>query len=193
MTEEHKSEEIKQIALAQGWKAQVEPKFELYDTSGDINDIVWHLYALRNKETLHVVWRGNRLESGQYVYGDYRLKLWWRVEVINVLKGKPDPTKFHKKEKEYIQSYEEIVETRSVPWDADSPAIDIMLAVIKKEVKWVRKIDGVVCTAVVDVDLKEKGSAKHFRVYEGKNGRVLEWADTLGFHAVALDQIIDVD
>lgn len=187
---EHKSDALMHAALANDWKAEVVTHMELYDVSGDISDIMWHLYAMRGKETLHVVWRGNRLERGLYKYGDQTVKLWWKNEVVKFITGKADPARFMKRANMVISDNDELA--RSLPWEHDSPAIDIMLAVIRREIRWIRKFDGKVCSAVVDVDLKEKGSAKHFRVCEGKSGRVLEWADALGFHAVGLDQIIDV-
>lgn len=182
---EHKSERIRQVALANGWKCEIQTNMDQFEKSGNLQDIHWHLYAKRDSQTIHIVYVGNRLEGGLYKYGDRSIKLWWKYEVIKVLTEKPDPAKYRKK------SDDDTVD-RAVPWDNDSPAMDIMLAVIRKEVKWVRKLDGSVCTAVVDVNLKEKGSAKYFRISEGKNGRVLEWADAMGFHAVALDQIISV-
>jgi hypothetical protein len=184
----HKSETLKQVALLEGWKAEVQTKLDRFNQSNDLNDIEWHIYAMREKETIHAIYLGDRFERAIYKYGDHVLKLFWRWEVIKLLTGKPDPAKFHRN----IPIGEGAPLERSVPWEHDSPAVDIMLAVLRKEIRWIRKFDGQICTAVVNVNLKERGSAKHFRVYEGKKGRVIEWADALGFHAVAIDQIIDV-
>lgn len=174
MNDEHKSEKIKQIAIQNGWKCQVVPRFDVFDTTGDVSDIIWDLYALRGKETISVSWHGNRLESGLYVYKDYRRTLWWKTEVVKFLGQDPK-------------------DAGPIPWEEDAPAFDILLAVVNRKIKWVRKLDGQECEALVDVNLSEPGSAKHFRIHSTKSGRrVLEWTDSLGFHAVGLDQIIEV-
>lgn len=190
MKEEHKSTEILRAATKYGWKAEVRTDLSVYDKTKQINDVIWNLYAMRGKETLKAIWNGERFDQANYVYGDHRRKLWWPVEVTKLLAGRPDPKKYRRKDTEV--SYEEVIEDRSVPWKDDTPAMEVMLAVIRKEISWVRKFDGQVCSAFVDVDLKEKGSAKHFRVYDHQNGRMLTWADALGFHTVAINQIIHV-
>lgn len=192
MTEEHKSEEVLRVAIKYEWTAEIRTDLSVYKRTEDIRDIIWNVYALRGKETLKVTWTGDRFTHATYVYGDLRRKLWWPIEVKKLLAGRPDPRKYRRKDSPNIASYDEIVEQRSVPWSDDTPATEIMIAVVRKEIRWIRKIDNQVCSAVVDVDMAEKGSAKHFRVYEHKNGRMLTWADALGFHTVALDQIIDV-
>lgn len=186
---EHKSEFIKQVALANGWKAEVVTDVDEFQISGDIRDIIWHVYAMRGRETMHVTYIGDLFEKGIYKYGAQVAHLSWRYRVMKFITGQPDPKKFIRNNEPALA---EDAIARNVPWERDTPAIDILLEVMKKEITWVRKFDGQVCTAVVDVNLKERGSAKHFRVYESKTGRVLEWADALGFHAVALGQIIDV-
>ena len=191
MSDEHKSEQFRRTAIKYGWDADVRTDLSVYKRSQDINDVLWNVYALRGKETLKITWTGDRFTQASYVYGDLRRKLWWPTEVSKLLAGKPDPRKYRRKDSE-IASYDEMVEHRSVPWSEETPAMDVMMAVLRKEITWVRKIDNQVCSAFVDVDLKEPGSAKHFRVYEHKNGRMLTWADALGFHTVALDQIINV-
>lgn len=185
----HKSEALLQIALSNGWKAETLTDVHKFNETNNLKDVIWHLYAQRERETIHVLWEGNRLAGGLYKYGDHTVKLWWKNEVVKFLTGKPDITKFYRHSNEVASADDEY---RSVPWENDTPAVDIMLAVVRKEVKWIRKIDGQIRSAFVDVNLQEPGSAKHFRVYESKHGRVLEWADALGFHSVALDQIIDV-
>lgn len=192
MNDEHKSEHFKRLAVENGWKADVRTDLSVYKDTKDICDVIWNVYAMRGKETLKITWTGDRFTQANYVYGDHHRKLWWPVEVSKLLAGRPDPRKYRRKDSDLAVSYEEMVQQRCVPWEPDAPASEIMLKVVKKEIKWIRKIDGQVCSAFVDVDLKEKGSAKHFRVYEQKNGRVLTWADALGFHSVALDQIIEV-
>ena len=190
---DHKSEKVKDAAIEKGWEVQIVTKLDAFEMTQDVNDIEWHLYAMRNKEEyLHVIWIGDKMESGFYTYRNYRRKLWWRTEVIKVINSTPDPTKMRGLCKKY--SDEEIPNVRNVPWDDDTPAVDIMLAVINRTVKWIRKFDNEICEQLVDVNLGEKASAKHFRVYSTNAGRrVLEWADALGFHAVGIDQIISVE
>jgi hypothetical protein len=170
----HKSERLKKVALENNWNAEVVPNFDQFDTSGDYNDITWTLYALRGQETIKAVWYGNRLDSGLYTYGDTRRKLWWKTEILKYLNGEE--------------------KGGEVTWNDDTPAIDIMRAVINRKVTWIRKIDGSELDARVDVNLKEPASAKGFRVYTAKTGRrILEWVDSIGFHSVALDSIISVE
>lgn len=182
----HKSEHVRQAALSAGWKAEVKTNLDEYEKTGNVKSIIWNLYLLRDHETIHIAWEGNRFLGGLYKYGDHTVKIWWRNELFSFINGKPNPAKRLKK------AVDEDTVTRSVPWEHDSPAMEIMIEVLRKEIRWIRKLDGSICSAIVDVNLSDKGSAKHFRIYDGKNGRVLEWADALGFHAVALDQIIDV-
>jgi hypothetical protein len=64
---------------------------------------------------------------------------------------------------------------------------------MNRDITWIRKIDGEVCSATVHVNKQSKSALKYFRVYETpKDTRVLEWTDETGFHAVGLDQIINV-
>lgn len=192
MTDDHKSEEVMNIARQNGWAAEIMTDLTEFNRTKKVNDVVWNLYAIRGLEILKASWIGDRFDQANYAYGDHRRKLWWPVEVTRLLAGRPDPRKYRSKDSDYIQSYEAIMEGRHVPWDEDAPASEIMQAVARREIRWIRKFDGQVCSAFVDVNLKEKGSAMHFRVSEHRNGRTLEWADSLGFHTVALNQIIDV-
>lgn len=190
---EHRSEAVRLAAIQYGWEAVVQTTFEIFDSTQDINDIMWHLYAKRDLETLRLSWRGDRYENGLYVYGDYRLKVWWRTEAMKLIAGQPNKSKFRSNGKVSLTE-EEKEQSRKVPWKDDTPAFDIMLAVINKKVEWTRKIDGVIQEARVDVNLKEPASAKGFRVYVAKSGRrILEWVDSVGFHSVGLDQIISVE
>ena len=185
----HKSEDIKQIALANGWKAEAYPDLTEFDISGNPSDIVYKLYGIREDENIKVVWTGNLQTECVYTYGDYRLTPARLAGVLRLLKGRPDPNKAKK-----IADPKKIEEIANVPWEPDSPAFDIMLATVGKNITYVKKMTGEVCQLRVDVDLKEKGSARNFRVYETQSGRrILEWADTLGFHAIGLDQITRVD
>lgn len=185
----HKSERLLEVAASHGWKAEVKADVHKYNETKDHHDVIWHLYGIRDKESIHVIWEGNRLAGGLYKYGDHTVKIWWKNEAIKLLIGKPNPAKF-RVHGNIVASTGKL--SHSIPWNNDSPASEIMLAVARKEIKWVRKIDGQVLSAFVDVNLHEQGSAKHFRVYDSNHGRVLEWADAEGFHSVALDQIIDV-
>jgi hypothetical protein len=179
---EHKSEQVMQIALASGWKAQVKP---VIPENLNADEIEWHLYAVRNQETFHVLWIGDRQTEAVYGYGDYRLYPARRAAVIKILKGRPDPKKLNKEETELL------LEDRVLPWSQDSPAMDIMRAVLGRQITWVRKLDGEICSAVV-VKSSNLGN-KWFKVYDHANGRRLDWLDFEGFHTVAIEQIIGVD
>lgn len=182
---EHKSERIRNSALENGWKAEVIPKLHRYEKSGDLTDIEWHVYAMRDKETIHVLYLGNRFTSSTYTYGGYKLYPARSGSVLRLLAGKPDPRKLEGSKPENL------LEHRSLPWEDDSPAMEIMLAVLGKTVTWVRKIDGEVCSG--HVDKATNSGKKYFRLYESKAGRrILDWQDREGFHSVGLDQIIDV-
>lgn len=182
---DHKSERLKKAALHHGWKAQIVPKLEQYEKTNNPNDIQWHFYALRDKETIHVIYHGNRFYSGAYTYGGYRLNPARSGSVLKLLAGKPNPRKLERSEPE------KLLETRQLPWSDNAPALDIMLAVLGKSLTWVRKIDGEVVTGYVD---KATNVGKpYFKISETKTGRrILEWQNREGFHAVGIEQIIDV-
>lgn len=183
--DEHKSERIKQAALKHGWKSEVVPKLEKYEKSGNPADIEWHVYAMRGKETMHVLYIGNRFISSTYSYGSWKQYPARSGGVLKLLAGKPDPRKLEGTNAELL------LESRALPWNDDTPALDIMLAVLGKTISWVRKIDGEVCTAHLDKTTNLGKS--YFRVRETNQGRrILEWQDREGFHAVGLDQIITV-
>ena len=182
---EHKSERIKQAALHNGWKAEVVPKLERYEKSGQPEDIEWHVYAMRDKETIHVLYLGNRFVSSTYSYGSHKQYPARSGGVVRLLEGKPDPRRLEGSDPEVL------LNTRHVPWGDDSPALDIMVAVLGKEVTWVRKIDGEICSGYVDKAINL--GKPYFRLSQSKAGRrILEWQDREGFHAVGLDQIINV-
>lgn len=182
---EHKSERIKKAALAHGWKTEVVPKLSGFDKSGDVNDIEWHVYAMREKETIHVLYIGNRFVSSKYTYGTHCQYPARSGGVLKLLTGRPDPRRLG------ASDPEQLMESRSVPWDSETPALDIMLAVLGKTITWVRKIDGEVCTAHLDKSTNLGKS--YFRVTQSKTGRrILEWQDREGFHSVGLEQIIDI-
>lgn len=185
----HKSEEIKQIALANEWKAEVYPDLSEFDISQNPSDILYKLYGIREQENLKVVWRGNLQIESLYTFGDYTLKPARLAGVLRILKGKPNAHKAIRR-----ADPDKVEEIMTVPWESDSPAFDIMLSVVRKTVTWCARMTGEIKTSFVDVDLREPGSARNFRVYDAPSGRrILEWADSFGFHAIALDQIINVD
>lgn len=176
---EHKSERMMQTALANGWKAQI--KVEIPE-NGQANEIVWVLYAIRDKESLRVWWTGELQTGAVYAYGDYRKYPHRKAGVLKLITGTPNPGKLQKIDVEEI---------RSISFNMDSPAIEILLEVLGKTVTWVRGFDGEILNGFVE---KETNLGKpYFRVYSASSGRrILEWQDREGFHAVGLDQIISV-
>lgn len=186
MEKEHKSERIKRAALAHGWKADVVPKLHRYESSGDPGDIEWHVYAIRGKETVHVMYLGNRFVSSTYSYGNYKQYPARSGSVLKLLAGKPDPRRLEGTDPA------QLMESRSVPWDDETPALEVMLAVLGRTITWVRKMDNEVCSAHLDKSTNLGKS--YFRVTQTKSGRrILDWQDREGFHSVGLDQIIEVD
>lgn len=179
----HKSNDLQQICLAHEWKAQIKPEIP---PGAKPEEIVWNLYALRGKETLHVTWLGNRMQGATYTYGEtYCLKLNWRNQVLKLITGKPDPRKLKG------DNTEKLMADRYVPWDAETPDEKIIAAVIGCKISWIRSIDREICDATIPPDR----TRKHLRIIESppNSGRkVLEWADPFGFHAVRLDSIIEV-
>lgn len=184
---EHKSELMKQTALANGWKAEIIPDLSNFNTTGDPDDIVWNLYAMRGLEALHVVFTGDRQTNAVYKYGEhFRTTPARRAPVLKLLTGQPDPARLKGQE-----SAENLLESRSVPWDEDSPAIDILLACLGKEVTWVRRIDGEILSGYIPRESNQR--SRNYRVYASKLGdRFLEWTNTEGFHTVRLDAIVSV-
>ena len=184
---EHKSEKMLKFADENGWKTQIKPTIP---ESKKYDEIVWDLFCVRGQETLHVRWVGDRQVEAVYTLGGYTQKPARAGAVQKLMAGKPDPKKLDQDETALL------LEDRSVPWVHDTPAVEILLAVMHKQIHWIRKMDGVVCDAVVDVNTHSAASMKYFRVYTSprdSENRVLEWADGLGFHTVALDQIVQVD
>jgi len=187
MSDEHKSAELVEIAEEHGWRTQVVPKFsEDFDREPSADKILWHFYGLRGSETLHVIYQGDRmLEENVYTFGSYKRYPQRRVAIVELLTGQPDLTK----NKETIP--ELLLENKTVDFSSDTPAMDIMLAVLGKEIQWVRKLDGSVCDAYIPKS-SNLGS-KYFRVYNHPtNGRYLEFVNGEGFHTVRLDQIVSV-
>jgi hypothetical protein len=185
---EHKSERLMQTALAHGWKAQV--KTEIPENL-DANEIVWNLYCVRRMETMHVEFLGNRQIGATYAYGPYyRLAPSCRSVVVRLLTNLPDPRKL-KLQVDDVQT--EMDTLRNVPWTHDAPAIEIMLAVLDKDIAWVRKMDGEICRGTITK--RSNLGSKHFRVYESppqSGQRVLDWMDREGFHTARIESIIEV-
>lgn len=185
---EHKIERLMQTALAEGWKAQI--KTDIPEDM-DVSQIIWDLYCVRKQETMHVQYLGNAMQEGRYTYGKhYSLYPTHKAAVENILTSTPDPRNLRIKVEDI---HEELEELRSVPWVADSPAIEIMRAVIGKDIIWVRKLDGQICRGTVSKH-SNLGS-RYFRVYHSppdSDQRTLDWVDLEGFHSVRLDSIVEV-
>lgn len=188
----HKSEDMKQLCLSHGWKAEVYPDLEEFDLTGDPETIRWKLYAIRGEEdaqeTLKVEWKSDLQTGCIYTYGEhYRLTPARKAPVIRLITGTPDPKKLK------IPGAPDPDQPHWGEMVADWAAFDIMLDVVGKRIYWVQKLTGEEKDARVEVDLREPGSARNFRVYEAPSGRrILEWADSLGFHCVGIDQIFKV-
>jgi hypothetical protein len=179
---EHKSERMMQTALAHGWKAQIKPTIP---PSNLYEEIIWDLYCVRESETLHVQFIGNKQTESTYTFYDKLTHPAHRAAVVKILIGSPDIKNLSK------ENLKQALETRILPFTADSPFIEIMLAVLDREVKWVRRIDGELMSGVVERSTNL--GKKYFRIYESKAGRrILEFQDREGFHAVALEQIVEV-
>lgn len=174
-----------QTCLANEWKAQVKPEIPV---SGNPDEYVWKLFALRGKETLAVTWTGNKLTGATYTYGEHhRLTLTWRNQVAKLITGKPNPRRLRLQD----STDEQLDEMRYVPWAPETPAEKILAEIQGRTITWIRTIDRFVCTAYVPPDRDRRFN----RVIESppNSGRkVLEWTDHTGFHAVRLDAIIDV-
>jgi hypothetical protein len=180
----HKSTELRDLAIKNGWEATVLP-----DTKTD--PITWNVYAKRviedKTETLHVKYVGDLQKSAVYVYGDLRLLPARRAPLLRLITGKPDPRRFVK------SSVVKAEPLRTVPWDCDSPAVVILRGVLEKEITYVRSFDGEEKTLYVPGTNR---TSKHFRVIESpphSGRRILEFTSpTGGFHAVALERIVNV-
>lgn len=194
--EPHKSEEMASIAIENGWEAVTTVDISEYEISENPFDIIWKLYAKRDLETLVVIWRGEVQIEAKYNYGDYWLFPAWRGGVLRLIKGKPDPKKLSSKDKGRPSDriYEEILKEREVPWAHDDmPAFDILLAVLDKEIRWVHKgLFGV--RERKEFCPKESNLGKEsFKVHTATNGkRILNFANSFGFHACYIEDILEV-
>lgn len=179
----HKSEAMMQECLANEWKAQVKPEVTGAFIAEGLPEIYYRLYAIRGNETLIVEWRNNLMQGASYTYGsNYSLKLNWKNQVMKLVTGKPDPKRLDVAEAE---------ESKYVPWDTETSDEDVIASVKGCTISWVRSIDKEVCTAMVPID-RERQSLKVSRAKSDPSKRFLEWVDPFGFHAVYLDQIIQV-
>lgn len=187
MSDEHKSAELVKIATENGWQTQVVPKIpDDFNDKPDANRIEWNFYAKRGDETLHVVYRGERmLEDNVYTFGSYRRYPQRRVAIVKFLTGKPDLSK------NKDAPAEQLLENRNVEWTKETPALEVLLAVLGRQIQWVRRIDGELVEA--HIPRQSNLGSKYFRIYEhSTNGRYLEFINYEGFHTVALDTIVNV-
>lgn len=191
-------ETLKEIALEYGWEADTIPDLSEYKISENPSDIIWRLYAKRDMETIVVEWRGLQQVKAQYNYGDYWKYPAWRGGVIALLKGKPDIKKFSAKEKgKFVpETYEELIKTRKVPWESDDcRAFDILVPVLDSELHWIAQSPMIDSFKLrTERCPKESNLGKsHFRVYTTSKGlRVLEWANSFGFQACYVHNILEV-
>lgn len=197
----HKAERMEKIANENYWDTELSIDFpEEPSEIPNISDIVWKLHCSRKEEDektgeviaeeiLDITWIGNRQEEALYKYGNLIKYPTHKAAVMALITGEPNLSDYTcpaDARPELLLRY------RQIPWDSDAPAFEILKKIANKSIKWVRRIDGEVCEGYVAIDFKEPGSLKHFRIFDSKSGRTLEWSDRFGFHAVALDQIISV-
>lgn len=195
--EPHKSDTMADEAIEYGWEVVTTVDVSAFEVTGDVNDIVYKLYGKRDKETLVVIWQNEVQTSASYNYGDYWLYPHWRGGVLKLIKGTPDPKKFSVNDKGKLseKSYEELRKDRDVPWDDDyeSPAFDILLAVLGKDIRWVHNgLFGI--KERNEFCPKESNLGKEsFRVHTATNGkRILNFANSFGFHACYIEDILEV-
>lgn len=197
---EHKSERLKKVAEKNNWKAAIKPDLDQFEVSGDVDDIIWELYCIRQDETIKAVWKGDRFQESTYSYGEYRRYPARSGGVIRLLEGKPDPKKFGgtSSQRNPAATYEELVRQRNVPWDdvENVPAFDVLVSVVGKDITWVRKnqfIDGGIEIKTQSCPKESNLRKSHFRLKTTSAGkRVLEWGNSFGFQACYLADIIDV-
>lgn len=188
--DQHKSEIMMEAAIQYDWKAQIKPTIP---DSKRYDEIVWDLYCVRDQETLHVQWTGNRLTDATYAFCGSKTKPTHKAAVLKLIEGQPSLKKIAKKSQTNgnVEKLDEIKQL--VPFDPnESPALDVLKSVIGRDITWIRKFDGELCTGFVP-RLKDT-NPKYLRVIQARTTgrRILEWSDAEGFHAVALEQIIQV-
>ena len=177
----NKVEDLQNIAAQMGWKTQIVP--EIPDEN-DASKIEWRLYCLRDKETMYVLYIGKAFQEAKYTYGDYSYSPPRSGAVRKLLVSEPDP-------KRLANSGQHLLDNRSVPWDSEASALEIMVATLGANITWVRTWDKETESSFIS---KEKNlGSKHFCVKTTKSGnRNLCWVDNFGFRAVNIDSIVDV-
>lgn len=191
MSEEHKSERIRAVAISNGWESVVAPDLEEFTDTGNVADIQWVLYCKRDDETIKAVWKGDRFQTSTYTYGAYRLYPARSGSILRLLQGQPDPRKFAVVNPNATQPQNGEI-PRNVPWDDDEEvtAFTVLTSVVNKTITWkgmAGNAKSEFCPA--DGNLRKA----HFRVKTTNAGkRVLEWANNVGFNACYLDSIIDI-
>jgi hypothetical protein len=192
----HSADSMCLEAKEAGWEAAVIVDVDEFEISGKYNDIIYKLYAKRDKETLFVEWRGNSQTSAHYAYGDYHLYPAWRGGVIKLLQGRPDPKKFSDKDKGQHSetTYQEFLTQREVPWaNDDVPAIEIMLEVLDKDIRWVSNVHGIVRERREFCPKESNLGSAAFCMRTTQAGkRVLNFANNYGFHACYITDILEV-
>lgn len=89
--EEHKAERLKNLALENGWKADLIVNTARYEQTGDPHTVEWNIYAIRDKESIHALYQGNRFMLSTYSYGGRKNYPARSGAVARLLQGKPDP------------------------------------------------------------------------------------------------------
>jgi hypothetical protein len=192
----HGADSMCLIAQENNWEAVVIPDISEYEISGSFHDLIYKLYAKRDQETMYVEWHGNSQVSAHYAYGDYHLYPAWRGGVVRLFRGKPDPKKFSAKDKGKLseKTYEEFLKERMVPWPHDDvPAIDIMLAVLDRDIRWVSNAHGIIRERNEFCPQESNMGNVAFKLHTTQTGkRVLNFANNFGFHACYVTDILEV-
>lgn len=204
MTIDHKSEEMEILAKEHGWQTQLDVDLSKFEQTLELGDMIWTMYAKRDDEfgqpeTIKVVWTGNLQTECLYKYGNYTLRPVRKAPVVALLKGSPNPNNYRKGQDDSGLSYEERIKNRKVGFDNDSSAFDILVAVIGKNVTWVRPdhenrfAEGCESERTENVSKISNLGKSHFRVKTTLAGkRVLEWSNAAGFHACYIEDILSV-
>ena len=193
MSVDHKSEEMEILAKENGWQTQLDIDISKFEQTLELSDMVWTLYAKRGEkkiETLKVSWTGDLQSECSYRFGDYTLNPVRKAPVIALITGQPKIEKYHRDKDNSEKTREERIADRELEFDNDSSAFDILVNVVGKNVTWIDRF-GVEHTEGVP---KESNLRKpYFRVKTTKaEKRVLEWANTSGFHACYVTDIVSV-
>ena len=189
----HKSEEMEILAKENGWETQLDIDTSKFEQTLELSDMVWTLYAKRGEkkvETLKVSWTGDLQSECFYKFGDYVLRPVRKAPVIALLTGQPKLEKYCREKDNSEKTREERIADRELPFDNDSSAFDILVNVVGKNITWIDRF-GIEHTESAP---KESNLRKpYFRVKTTQAGkRVLEWANTSGFHACYVTDIVSV-